>query len=40
MENLDLMLEIDTFISSRGLTHSDSIEALINALAEESEESV
>lgn len=38
MEVLDLMIEIERFISIRGLTHSDTIEDLINALSEESEE--
>lgn len=35
MERLDLMIEIERFISKRGLTHSDSIESLIDALSEE-----
>ena len=35
MEPLDLMIEIERYISQKGLTHSDSIESLIEALAEE-----
>lgn len=38
MENLDLMIEIERFISRRGLTHSDSINDLIEALGKELEE--
>lgn len=38
MELLDLMIEIERYMSQRGLTHSDSIESLINAMAEDSRE--
>ena len=38
MELLDLMVEIERYISRRGLTHSDSIDALIEAMAEDSQE--
>ena len=38
MELLDLMTEIERYISTRGLTHSDSIETLINAMIEDAEE--
>jgi hypothetical protein len=37
-DNLDLMIQIEKFIIHRGLTHSDSILDLIEALAEEIEE--
>lgn len=37
MENLDLMIEIERFMSRSGLTHSDTIESLIDALAEDNE---
>lgn len=37
-DNLDLMIQIEKFIISRGLMHSDSILDLIEALAEEIEE--
>lgn len=38
MEILDLMTEIERYISRRGLTHSDSIETLIEAMVEELQE--
>lgn len=38
MELLDLMIEIERYISTRGLTHSDSIEMLLEALGEDSAE--
>jgi hypothetical protein len=38
LENLDLMVEIERFMSRRGLTHDDSIESLIQALSEELED--
>lgn len=37
MDNLDLMIEIERFMSLRGLTDSDSIRDLIEALNEELE---
>lgn len=37
MENLDLMVEVERFMSHRGLTHDDSIQSLIEALSEEME---
>ena len=38
LENLDLMIEIERFIYRTGLTHTDSISTLIEALSKESEE--
>jgi hypothetical protein len=38
MEPLDLMIEIERYMSARGLSHSDSITDLIEALAEEENE--
>jgi hypothetical protein len=38
MEPLDLLIDIERYISRRGLSHSDSIEALLNALAEDASE--
>jgi len=34
MDYADLMLEIEEFISNNGLTHSDSIENLLDGLLE------
>jgi len=38
MEVLDLLIDIERYISNRGLSHSDSIDALLVALAEDSQE--
>lgn len=38
MELSDLIVEIERYISFRGLTHSDSIESLIEAMKEDSRE--
>ena len=38
MELVDLVTEIERYISRRGLTHTDTIEALIEAMIEDSEE--
>ena len=35
MELLDLAVEIERYISARGLSHSDSIEDLLKALNED-----
>jgi hypothetical protein len=38
MEPLDLMIEIERYMSTKGLSQSDSITDLIEALAEEESE--
>lgn len=38
METLDLMIDIERYLTTRGLSHSDSIADLIKALAEDAEE--
>lgn len=38
LDNLDLMIEIERFMSIRGLSHRDSIRDLIESLGEEIEE--
>ena len=38
METFDLMLEIENYISQKGLSYSDSILDLINALAKDFKE--
>lgn len=38
MELLDLVVEIERYMTNKGLTHSDSIESLIDALSKDAEE--
>lgn len=35
MELLDLMVEVERYVSLKGLKHSDTISELINAMAED-----
>jgi hypothetical protein len=38
MELSDLMIEVERYVSRRGLTHSDSIESLLNSMYEDTKE--